>query len=56
MLDETDKQLQKYKDVIDKSEFSVHKWLTLASIVELEASAYPQEMPKVAQVFYNRLS
>lgn len=34
---------------------TVHDILTIASIVELEASAAPLEMPKVAQVFYNRL-
>ena len=28
----------------------------MASIVELEASGYPDEMAKVAQVFYNRLN
>ena len=34
---------------------TVHDILTIASIVELEASAAPMEMAKVAQVFYNRL-
>ena len=27
----------------------------MASIVQLEAGAYPKQMPKVAQVFYNRI-
>ena len=34
---------------------TVHEVLTMASIVEMEASAIPAEMPRVAQVFYNRL-
>ncbi|MBQ5809993.1 MAG: endolytic transglycosylase MltG, partial [Clostridia bacterium] len=34
---------------------TVHDILTIASIVEMEASAIPAEMPRVAQVFYNRL-
>lgn len=34
---------------------TVHDILTIASIVEMEASAAPDEMAKVAQVFYNRL-
>lgn len=34
---------------------SVHDIMTIASIVEMEASAAPAQMPKVAQVFYNRL-
>jgi len=34
---------------------TLHDVLTMASIVELEASASPEEMPKVAAVFYNRL-
>lgn len=35
--------------------YSMHEVLTMASIVQLEAGAYPKQMPKVAQVFYNRL-
>ena len=34
---------------------TVHDVLTMASIVELEASASLEEMPKVSAVFYNRL-
>ena len=34
---------------------TVHDVLTMASIVELEASASVEEMPKVSAVFYNRL-
>lgn len=39
----------------EKRGYSIHEILTMASIVELEASGYPVEMAKVAQVFYNRL-
>ncbi len=35
--------------------YTLHEVLTMASIVELEASAYAEQMPSVAQVFYNRL-
>lgn len=34
---------------------SIHEILTMASIIELEASSHPEEMPNVAAVFYNRL-
>ena len=40
----------------EKRGYSVHEIMTMASIVEMEASASPTEMPKVAAVFYNRLS
>lgn len=46
------------EDVISTAEkkgYSLHEILTMASILELEASGYPNEMAKVAQVFYNRL-
>ena len=39
----------------EKLGYSMHEVLTMASIVQLEAGAYPKQMPKVAQVFYNRL-
>lgn len=35
--------------------YTLHEVLTMASIVELEASGDPDEMASVAQVFYNRL-
>ncbi len=40
---------------ISKDYKTLHDVLTMASIVELEASASEEEMPKVAAVFYNRL-
>ncbi len=46
-------------DFIAKTEvkgYSVHEVLTMASIIELEASGYPNDMAKVSQVFYNRLN
>lgn len=43
------------KESAEKKGFSVHEILTMASIAELEASGYPDDMGKVAQVFYNRL-
>ena len=54
MLDETEKQLAKYKDQINSSEYSIHEIMTLASIVELEG-ANSSDRAAVAGVFYNRL-
>jgi UPF0755 protein len=36
--------------------YSIHEVLTMASIVELEASGNPEQMKSVALVFYNRLN
>ena len=54
MLDEMGEQLEKYKEIIEGSEFSVHKTLTLASIVELEGAS-ADDRAGVAGVFYNRV-
>jgi len=54
MLNEMDKQLSKYKDKIDESEFSIHELMTLASIVELEGAS-ADDRASVAGVFYNRV-
>ena len=54
MLDEMGEQLEKYKDAIEDSDFSVHKMLTLASIVELEGAS-ASDRAGVAGVFYNRV-
>ena len=40
---------------IENGKYTFHEVMTMASIVELEASAKPEEMAKVAAVFYNRL-
>lgn len=39
----------------EKMGYSMHEILTMASIVQLEASSSEENMPKVAQVFFNRL-
>ena len=55
MLDMTDSELSSRKSEIEKSGFTVHEALTLASIVEREGSNVSEEMPKIAGVFINRL-
>ena len=54
MLDQTDKELSKYKDSISSSNRSVHELLTLASMVELEGTN-SENRKMIAGVFYNRL-
>ena len=54
MLDETNRQLSKYKDKISSNSFSIHEIMTLASIVELEGTTL-EERKKIARVFMNRL-
>lgn len=55
MLDETDKKLSQYKEDIENMKYSVHKMLTLASIVELEG-ATADDRAGVAGVFHNRIN
>lgn len=55
MLNETDRQLSKYRDKINKSDLSIHELMTLASIVELEGAS-ANDRRGVAGVFYNRLN
>lgn len=55
MLDETEKQLSNYKDVINNSNLTIHELFTLSSIVELEG-ARATDRAKVAGVFYNRIN
>ena len=55
MLDEMGKQLTSYKEVIDSSDYSVHKMLTLSSIVELEGAS-ADDRASVAGVFHNRIN
>ena len=43
------------KATAKKRGYTVHQILTMASVVELEASGNPNDMAKVAKVFYNRL-
>lgn len=54
MLDNLDVKLKPYKKEIENSDYSFHELLTLASIVELEASN-SNDRAGVARVFYNRL-
>ena len=57
MLENTNSKLTpEVRQKIEKSGYTIHEVLSMASIVELEASAYPEEMANVAAVFYNRLS
>lgn len=55
MLDQTNLILSKNKKRIEKSNFSVHEILTMASIVELEGNS-GKNRPKIASVIYNRLA
>ncbi len=55
MLDRMQVELNKYTDEINKSKYSVHELLTLASIVELEGKNL-SDREKIAGVFYNRLN
>ncbi len=54
MLNQMDKVLTEYKTDIESGDLSVHKLLTLASIVELEAGN-ASDRSDVAGVFYNRV-
>ncbi len=55
MLKETDTVLSEYKEKISNRSFSVHEFLTLASVVELEGTT-DEFRSGIAQVFYNRLA
>ena len=54
MLDQMEKKLETYKEEIQKAQVSVHKLLSVASIIELEASN-PLDRSGVASVIYNRM-
>lgn len=54
LLNTTRDELDKVKDKIQSSKYSVHQMLTMASIVELEGST-SNDRRGVAGVFYNRL-
>ncbi len=57
MLDNTNAKLtEEVRENIKSMGYTIHEVLTMASIVELEASASVEEMNNVAAVFYNRLS
>lgn len=54
MLDETNKQIEPYKNDIINSKYNFHQIATLASIIELEAGE--KDRADVSGVFYNRLN
>lgn len=56
MLSTLQNKIESLKDDIEKSDYSFHEIMTMASIVELESGGSPDEMAKVAAVFYNRLT
>lgn len=55
MLDQTDKILTEEKANIEKSNFSIHELITLASMVESEGVTL-EDRKKIAGVFINRLN
>ncbi len=56
MLDNFDSKIEdEYYEKAEKMGYTFHEIMTMASIIELECNGYPDEMPKVSAVFYNRL-
>lgn len=55
LLNNMDKKLSDYKEEIELGKYSIHEYLTLASIVELEG-VNSADRGNVAGVFYNRLN
>lgn len=54
MLDETEKQIEPYKNSIIASKYNFHQLVTLGSVIELEAKN-EEDRKLVSSVFYNRL-
>ncbi|HHU54494.1 MAG TPA: endolytic transglycosylase MltG [Mollicutes bacterium] len=54
MLDEMDKQFKPFKNAVENSKYEIHEIITLASMIELEASN-DSDRRDVSGVFYNRL-
>lgn len=54
MLDKMQSVLDEYKEKIEKSDYSVHEILTLASIIEKEGKN--EDFKDISSVFYNRLN
>ena len=54
MLDQTDKVLTPYKDKILNNDFTIHEFITFASVVESEG-INKNDRALIASVFYNRL-
>lgn len=55
-LQRMDKEIASRKDLIKKSGFTVHQFLTLSSIVTKEGGSIDKDLPTVAGVFINRLN
>lgn len=55
LLNNMDKKISDYKEEIEIGKYSIHEYLTLASIVELEG-VNSADRGNVAGVFYNRLN
>lgn len=53
MLDRMNEVLEPYKEKIEKSGYSVHEILTLASVIEKEGKI--KDFSKISSVFHNRL-
>lgn len=54
MLDKTDSYVVKHEDQIKQKQLDVHQFLTMASLIEEEATA-TTDRQKIVSVFYNRL-
>ncbi len=54
MLDQTDEVLAKYRDSITEREYTAHQLLTMASLIEEEATE-KADRGKISSVFYNRI-
>ena len=54
ILDHTDSMLSQRRESIEASGWTVHQFLSLASVVESE-SLFDEDRPKIAGVFINRL-
>ena len=55
LLNQTEKVLNKYRDDIENSRYTVHQLLTIASIIENEA-VFDKDRKDVSSVLYNRLN
>lgn len=56
LLDQSLNIYNQYKDDISASGHTIHEIYTMASIIQYEAGTNPDDLAKVASVFYNRLN